>query len=38
MVLIVIFAALFLLDVLALRYAADSRDGKDWQPADRQWE
>jgi len=27
-------AALVLLDVLAIRYSADTRDGRDWQPRD----
>lgn len=28
----IVVLALALLDALALRYGADSRDGRDWQP------
>ncbi len=34
MMLALILLALVLLDVLALRYGADTRDGRDWQPRD----
>jgi hypothetical protein len=32
-----IFVVLVLLAVLAPRYGADSRDGRDWQPRCPQW-
>jgi hypothetical protein len=34
MMLAIMGAALVLLDVLAVRYGADTRDGRDWQPRD----